>query len=202
MTLIKSTADVSSCYACHLSLLSELRSHPITHHSAGRLLSAALVTLWFLEPIRALIEHLFGLLKHHWRMAFSCSFWIFFFHCRCCCCCCCQALTLFLGPGSVGSRTEWRPDKTKVSQMEDWWLFLINIVGNWSPVITHWPHCPVKYVRRNTIKWQTVCCRLLQSVILWSNGTKTKGSGLGWVIENSYIISFLKVALHFLSHHV
>lgn len=63
MTEIKSGAQVLSCYACHLSLLPESESRSITHHSDGRLLSAALVTPGFLEPIRALIEHLFGLLE-------------------------------------------------------------------------------------------------------------------------------------------
>lgn len=51
--------------AAIFSVLPAARSHPITHRSVGSLLSAALVTLRFLEPIRVLIEHLFDLWKQH-----------------------------------------------------------------------------------------------------------------------------------------
>ena len=98
---------------------------PITHRSVGRLLSAALVTLWFLEPIRALIEHLFGPWKHHYRTACGCSF------------------HFFLGFEHFSPR-QCRPASGR-NKMRDKlivysYFFLIDIVSNCSQIIIQWPH--------------------------------------------------------------
>lgn len=188
MTLIKSTAAVPSCYACHLSVLSEWRSRPITHHSVGRLLSAALVTLWFLEPIRALIEHLFGLWKHHWRTAWSCSF--------------CSFLTVkhLSWSGTVGLSTgaASRHNKGAIN-----WEFIVIFHKYCGEMISN--HCPLTlktlWSMLETLWSGRLWCRGPLSIILWNkflclrgNGLKykkPKGSDLGWVIKRAFPKLFL-----------
>lgn len=112
---------------------------PITHRSVGRLLSAALVTLWFLEPIRALIEHLFGPWKHHYIAACGCSFRFFL------------GFESFSPRQAPSARVQGqRPDETKC--VINWYFiavfFLIDIVRNCSRIIIQWPHNTITICRK------------------------------------------------------